>query len=45
MLALTGRVGYGFISLDAGYQVLGVLKDGAGPVMNKFSFGITISGL
>lgn len=45
MLALIGRVGYGFISLDAGYQVLGVLKDGAGPVMNKFSFGITISGL
>jgi hypothetical protein len=45
MLALTGRVGYGFISLDAGYQITGVLKDGAGPVMNKFSFGITISGL
>lgn len=45
MLALTGRVGYGFISLDAGYQINGVLKDGAGPVMNKFSFGITISGL
>lgn len=45
MLAVTGRVGYGFISLDAGYQILGVLKDGAGPVMNKFSFGITISGL
>ncbi len=45
MLAVTGRVGYGFISLDAGYQITGVLKDGAGPVMNKFSFGITISGL
>jgi len=45
MLAVTGRVGYGFISLDAGYQINGVLKDGAGPVMNKFSFGITISGL
>ena len=45
MLALTGRVGYGFISLVAGYQITGVVIDGAGPVMNKFSFGITISGL
>lgn len=45
MLALTGRVGYGLISLDAGYQFNGVLKDGFGPVMHKFSLGITISGL
>lgn len=45
MLALTGRVGYGFISLDAGYQLNSVLKDGAGPNMHKFSLGITISGL
>lgn len=44
-LALTGRVGYGMLSLDAGYYILGVLKDGTGPVMNKFSFGLTISGL
>ena len=45
MLALTGRVGYGFISLDAGYQFNGVLKDGTGPSMNKFSLGLTFSGL
>jgi hypothetical protein len=45
MLAVTGRVGYGFISLDAGYQFNGVLKDGTGPSMNKFSVGLTFSGL
>jgi len=45
MLAVTGRIGYGFISLDAGYQFNGVLKDGTGPSMNKFSVGITFSGL
>lgn len=45
MLAVTGRVGYGIFSLDAGYQVTGVLKDGVGPSMHKFSIGITISGL
>jgi hypothetical protein len=45
MLAVTGRVGLGFISLDASYQINSVLKDGAGPTMNKFSMGITFSGL
>ena len=45
MLALTGRVGYGFMSIDAGYQFNGVLKDGFGATMNKFSIGLTISGL
>ena len=45
MLALTGRVGLGFLSLDMGYQFNGVLKDGVGPSMNKFSLGLTISGL
>jgi hypothetical protein len=45
MLALTGRIGYGIISLDAGYQLNTVLRDGAGPSMRKFSLGITISGL
>ncbi|MBY0482425.1 MAG: PorT family protein [Chitinophagaceae bacterium] len=44
-LALTGRIGYGIVSVDAAYYILGVLKDGTGPVMNKVSFGITISGL
>lgn len=45
MLAVTGRVGLGFISLDASYQINSVLKDGSGPSMNKFSLGVTISGL
>ncbi len=45
MLAVTGRVGYGIFSIDAGYQFNGVLKDGVGPSMNKFSIGITLSGL
>ncbi len=45
MLAVTGRVGYGLLSIDAGYQFNGVLKDGTGPTMNRFSIGITISGL
>ncbi len=45
MLAVTGRIGYGFFSVDAGYQFNGVLKDGTGPSMNKFSLGVTFSGL
>lgn len=45
MLALTGRVGYGFISLDAGYQFNNVLKEGTGADMHKFSLGLTFSGL
>ena len=44
-IELTGRVGYGMVSFDMGYQVTGVLRDGFGPSMNKFSAGITISGL
>jgi hypothetical protein len=44
-IELTGRVGYGMISFDMGYQLTGVLRDGFGPVMNKVSAGITISGL
>jgi hypothetical protein len=45
MLAFTGRVGYGFLSIDAGYQFNGVLKEGTGAAMNKFSIGLTVSGL
>jgi hypothetical protein len=44
-LAVTGRFGYGIFSVDAAYYVLGVLKDGTGPAMNRVSFGLTISGL
>lgn len=45
VLGLTGRFGYGIFSVDAQYNLIGVLKDGSGPAMNKFSFGFTISGL
>ena len=44
-ISLTGRAGYGMISLDVAYLVNGVLRDGYGPKMNRFSVGITISGL
>ena len=44
-LAITGRVGYGIIGLQGSYNVLGVLRDGAGANMNRFSVGISISGL
>ena len=44
-IELTGRAGYGMLSFDCGYMISGVLRDGFGPVMNKFSAGITISGL
>ena len=44
-LQLTGRIGYGIASIDVGYGLLGVLKDGTGPTMNRFSVGLTISGL
>ena len=45
MLAVTGRVGYGSLSLHAGYQFNGVLKEGFGPTMHRLSVGITLSGL
>jgi hypothetical protein len=44
-LQLTGRVGYGIVSIDAGYGLLGVLKDGTGATMSRFSIGLTVSGL
>ena len=45
MLAVTGRVGYGSLSLHAAYQFNGVLKQGFGPSMQRLSVGITLSGL
>ena len=43
--ALTGRIGYGHISLDASYQVTSFLKPGAGPTIHPIAFGLTLSGL
>ncbi len=44
-LALTARVGYGNLSVHYSYQITSVLKEGTGPEMRPYSFGITISGL
>ena len=44
-LSVTGRAGYGIFTIHTAYQVTGVLREGFGPVMNKFSVGFTISGL
>jgi hypothetical protein len=44
-VSLTGRVGYGIFSLHTSYQFNGVIRDGYGPIINKFSMGFTISGL
>lgn len=44
-LTFTGRIGYGNFSLNAGYSVTNVIKDGFGPSMNTLSIGLTVSGL
>lgn len=44
-LAVTGRIGYGILSLHGDYNILGVIKDGFGPAINVYSIGISISGL
>jgi hypothetical protein len=41
----TARVGYGVISLFGTFQLNNVLKAGAGPTMNLYQIGITLSGL
>jgi len=43
--SLTGRVGYGIISLFASYQVNSFIKEGFGPDVRPYSIGITFSGL
>lgn len=44
-LAVTGRIGYGILSLYASYQINAFVKDGYGPDIRPFQIGITISGL
>lgn len=44
-LAVTGRIGFGNISIDGSYQITSFLKQGTGPTINPWSFGITLSGL
>lgn len=43
--AVTGRIGFGFISLDGSYQLTSFLKSGAGATINPWSLGLTLSGL
>ncbi len=44
-LSVTGRVGYGNLSLYGSYQVNSFVKEGFGPDVRPFSVGLTLSGL
>ncbi len=44
-LSVTGRVGFGSLSLFTSYQVNAFIKEGFGPDVRPYSIGITISGL
>jgi hypothetical protein len=44
-LAVTGRFGYGVVSIYGAYQITALLKDGTGPIIRPYSIGLTISGL
>lgn len=42
---LTARAGYGALSLNLGYSLTPVIRDGFGPSFNRLSVGLSISGL
>jgi len=44
-ITMTARAGYGLLSLNVGYSVTPVLRDGYGPSFNRLSVGLSISGL
>ena len=44
-LSVTGRLGYGNLSLYGSYQVNSFIKEGFGPDVRPFSVGLTLSGL
>lgn len=44
-IAVTGRVGFGNVSVFGTYQVNNFIKEGFGPDVRPFSIGITLSGL
>jgi len=44
-LATTLRIGYGHFSLYGAYQINSLIKDGFGPQIKPWSFGICLSGL
>lgn len=44
-IALTGRIGYGNLSLWGSYQLTTLVRDGQGPDVRPMNIGITLSGL
>ncbi len=44
-LSVTGRIGYGALSLYGSYQVNAFIKEGFGPDVRPFQIGLTLSGL
>jgi hypothetical protein len=44
-LSVTGRLGYGSLSIFGSYQVNSFIKEGFGPDVRPFSIGLTLSGL
>ena len=43
--AVTGRIGYGILSIDASYQVTEFLKTATGQIIHPYTIGLTLSGL
>ena len=44
-LAVTGRIGFGVLSIFGTYQVNAFIKEGFGPDVRPYSIGLTLSGL
>jgi hypothetical protein len=44
-ISLNARAGYGSLSVNVGYSVTPVIRDGYGPSFNRLSVGLSISGL
>jgi hypothetical protein len=44
-ISITGRIGYGHISLYGSYTLTPLFRDGLGPVVKPFSIGLTLSGI
>ncbi|MFY8004055.1 MAG: outer membrane beta-barrel protein [Chitinophagaceae bacterium] len=44
-LSVSGRVGYGNVSLHGDFAITPVIRDGFGPAMNSYSIGVCFSGL
>jgi len=41
----TARFGYGHFTVFGSYQITQLFKDGSGPIVRPYTFGITLSGL